>query len=177
MGKKKRPEKGIHDGNMVSWMDRPNLLVPLEASDDHPRAFFPLLKLREADEEGGLGQDHGLFFDEMHGPGWFEWTDRAPTFMDPHKFVAMAMEHPRVRGCLRVCHERNIMRPATRDMPEMLDAVMEEYLVYLLERFERVKPYLIEWMVKNHSSQETDPTRPRRKKRTRKKRTPAPAEE
>lgn len=172
MSKKRKP-KELYSGECVDSMDRPNLLVPLESCDDIPSRFFPLLKIILEDEDGDRDDACGLFFDPMHGPNWWEWHDRAPTWMDPHLFVKMAEKHKRLQQCLAVCFKRNSERPAVKDMPEMLDEVMEEYLEYMLDRFELAKPLLVSWLVRNYCSKETNPSKQRKK---RKKRVSRPAQ-
>ena len=162
----------LHAGTCVSWMERPNLLVPLEADDANPQAFFPLLQLKyvEAGEEDD--ETRPLFFDPCHGEGWEQWADRAPTWMDPHKFAEMALQHKRLKSCLAYCFKNNTEKPAIRDMPEMLDEVMEDYLVYLLEMFEIAKPLLVQWLVRNYCYQQTDPAKTEKKRTPRKRKRP-----
>lgn len=160
---RKGADEELHRGEFVAGMARPNQLVPLDSYDDLPRARFPLLSLEftEADEEVAGGRQ-GVFFDPGHGPLWWEFVDRAPTWMDPHVFIQLCKADPAVQAALAKCFKRNNAAEARRILTSLLDNVMEEaYLVYMLEMFDRARPYLADWLVRHHCYQETDPNAPK----------------
>lgn len=136
-------------------MDRPNMLVPLEPWEGTPRHYFPLLRLCEYVEGEERDEQRGLFFHPSHGSGWFRWTDRAPTWMDPHLLVDMALKDKRVREVLSRCLQKNSDRPAKKELPELLDEIFDQYLVYVVERFQEAKGYIVEWMARNHAYKNT----------------------
>jgi hypothetical protein len=160
-------DEELHKGEYVSGLPRPNQLVPLEPYEECPRMRFPLLSLEfhEDDWEGGK---QGIFFDSDHGDLWWEYVDRAPTWMDPHVFIEMCKENPNVQAALGRVFKRNRTADARRKLMVLLDEVMEEaYLVYMLEMFEAAKPYLADWLARHHCYQKTDPNAPEPKRRRR----------
>lgn len=167
MAKKKSSLAGLHTGEIVSGMPPPNHCVPL-VSRDLASGRWPLLRIVSDDE--CPDELTGVFFDPRHGQGWWEWDDRAPTWMDPNVFVDLCKQCPELMALLEECFRRNSEQPAAREGEDLLDEVMENYLVYLLERFERVRPLLLQWLVRHHCYERTDPrARPPKKKRSRRK--------
>ncbi len=162
----KQPLKELYSGECVSSMTRPNILVPLEAEDGGHSQLFPLLSVTHFDEETGL--ETGLFFDPSHGQTWWEWFDRAPSWMDPHLFVQMCYADERVREMLARAFEQNA--DPGEVLTDLLNEIFEEkYLVHVLDEFETAKAYIAEWMIRNHCYRMTDPNRVAKKKPRRKK--------
>lgn len=161
MAKKKEP-KPLYAGDAVDGMDPPNHMVPLLHEPDNREYRWPLLRLRYVDAESG---DHcGLFFDAYHGDGHWEWSDRAPTWMDPELFLRMCKKDPRVGRILAEAFKQNQTGPATRKLPEILDELFDEvYLPYVIEHFEEARDCLIQWMVRNYAYIKTDPTKKKRR--------------
>jgi hypothetical protein len=155
-------DEELHRGEYTAAMPRPNQLVPLEPYDEMPRMRFPLLSLEFHEDDWEEGEKQGIFFDSDHGPLWWEFTDRAPTWMDPHVFIEMCKQDPEIQAALKRIFRKNRAADARRKLVDLLDEVMQEtYLVYMLEMFELAKPYLADWLARHHCYQETDPNAPK----------------
>jgi len=149
-------------------MPCPNHNIPLDLPEtlgkaDPYEVAYPMLRLQTA--ESGSGSSNGLaFVDSAHG--MTRWVDRVvnneppPTWMDPEVFLRQlyADLDGTVNAALNRAVAKDPRKPkdvktelSKKDMAA-LEAVIdqhfeEQYLVYLFQRFEEVRPLIARWMV------------------------------
>ena len=164
----KRNEPQLVEGKSPAAMPPPNHLAQLADCEDmdHLGLYmrWPLAMLM-ADGEDDLV---GVFVDtERHlTNARYEWKDHPPTWMDPHVFADMVMKDERVQKILRVAMKKNDPGAWERIL-RLIDGIFDEqYLPYVLEKFEVAAPILAQWILRCHAYRETMP----KEKKTRRKR-------
>jgi len=168
--RKPKERKLIEKGEFVDSLDPPNHTVALdECSEQEIQEMrisrgcrWPLMKLQES-SDGGLA---GVFVDLIHGEEhWSAWSEHPPSWMDPHLFVKMARDDPRVQDILQVAVKRN-SRATWKKLVPLLDEIFAEvYLPYVFQKFEgEARDLLAQWLVRQEAYRETDPRNPKGKK-------------
>lgn len=173
MAKKHKPKpKMLYEGECVDPMERPNTLVPLEDCEDQDELGlylrWPLVMLmqdRDRDKPAAVFVDT-----ERHRtPYAYQWVEHPPTWMDPHLFAEMCRQDAAVQRICEEAYKRNNPGLWKQLLPELSRVFDEQYLPYVLERFENIAaPFLAKWLIRCHAYRETDPGKP--KKRTRRRR-------
>lgn len=141
-------------------LDSPNLSVELDltpladlrkAKLPHSMAW-PLIRVLRAEiDELGRSQHRPVFVDdETLGPQYPDnLGDHPPTFMDPHLFVRLAQARPEIQEVLDECLASNSLVPAREKLPELLEAVLDDYLAELVVRYAEVQQVFVEWLPRN----------------------------
>ena len=165
----------LHENEHVACMDTPNILVPLDDTEEMDNLGlykrWPLVMLEAFDENAGE-QLGAVFVDaERHKtPYHYEWKNHPPTWMDPHLLMEMARKDPRVQKVCRVAFKKNDLEAWKRLMPLLRETFDEEYLPYVIERFEKMALKLLaQWLLRSHGYRKTDPCAVAAKQQAKKK--------
>ena len=170
--KPKPKPKTLYDGECVDPLERPNTLVPLEECEDSDELGlyrrWPLAMLMQDQDRDDPA---AVFVDTKRhrAPYEYQWKDHPPTWMDPHLFAEMCRQDAEVKRICELAYKRNNPQLWKDLLPELTRVFDEQYLPYVLNRFESVAvSFLAKWLIRCHAYRETDPDKP--KKRTRRKR-------
>lgn len=161
----KAKERKLYYGENVSWMDMPNNLMStyVQTEEEHQRTklprryMWPLIAAATKPED--YGEDNQpIFVDEFYGvKHWEDWVNHAPTWMDPHLFLRMAVEDERVQKILRVSFKKNDPDAWERLLPLFQEILDTRYLPYVIERFERdAAAVMAHWLIRNNAQNSID---------------------
>jgi hypothetical protein len=141
----------MYQGELADGLEPPSHNSPLTADPE----FFPY----------PLMHTKAYVDDEQHArPPWidpkyaydylafFERPRLPPTWMDPEMFVEMAKLHPRITRILETCYRRNNQKLGRKELPELLDRVLEVgYIPYLRNRFAQFRWIFVQWLMGNYA--------------------------
>lgn len=160
-------ERKLYHGENVSWMDLPNNLMStfLETEESRKgdgyefprRNMWPLIAATVKSED--YGEDNKpIFVDDHYGAKhWEDWVNHAPTWMDPHLFIRMAMEDERVQKILRVSFHKNDPDAWERLLPLFQEILDTKYLPYVIEQFEKHAAEVIaNWLIRHNAQNMID---------------------
>jgi len=159
-------ERKLYYGESVAWMDIPNNLLSYIAKgedeladskfDPPRRQRWPLLAAAARGKNDPEAQP--IFVDKFYGvKHWEDWVDHAPSWMDPHLFLRMAVEDERVQRILRVSFAKNDPHAWSRLLPLFQEIMDTRYLPYVFERFEReAAATMAHWLIRNNAQQQLD---------------------
>lgn len=157
-------ERKLYHGESVAWLPAPNNLVPTHVATEESRTgpshqfaryrMWPLIAATTRPQD--RSQDNKpIFVDEFYGvKHWEDWVNHAPTWMDPHLFIRMAMEDERVQKILRVSFHKNDPDAWERLLPLFQEILDSKYLPYVIERFERdAAAVMAHWLIRNNAQE------------------------
>jgi len=166
VGSRAKEPKLVEGGN-PACMPPPNHLVSVEDCDDmdHLGLYlrWPLVQLMDRGEDETLG----VFVDTKRHrvEHCYQWKDHPPTWMDPHIFVDMLLKDERVQKVFRIAMKKNDPDAWKRIMGIAREVFDEQYLPYVMGKFEKAIPFLTQWALRCHATKETDPSKPKKKAR------------
>jgi hypothetical protein len=173
-------DRKLLEGYAVDSLSPPNQLVPTGISG---RDLYPLLGLQAVGDEAGDRAAH-VFVHPRYGEYyWTYWNNCPPSWMDPMLLATMAKKDPKIRALLAACvkgNKKNI-RGVTKELRRVFE---EEYLPWMIDRFEQVEDLVAEWLILNaadeHVQEEENAyqaaqvdNRRRKRRKTRQAETPA----
>lgn len=142
--KRPLPPKTVTMGEHAACMDPPNHNKPLLTSKLSP---YPLLHLEVVDDEG---RQYNPFVLAEYGSDYLALHDKPrspPTWMDPHLFVNLAAEDPRIKELIDKGIKRDLFDPAVKQIAHEMERIVEDYIVFLIEQMPRVAPLLAQWLL------------------------------
>jgi hypothetical protein len=153
MNKDVKSEK-LYQGESVSCMPPPNHLLPIEARPQAAEVHYrwPLAMAMRTTDQGLAGVFVADNWDKDH---WTDWAGQPPTWMDPHLFVAIALQDERVQRVLRVSFKKNDPQGWKHLAPLLQDIFVNVFQPQMQELFEQqAKPLLAQWMIRNNAEQQ-----------------------
>jgi hypothetical protein len=132
-------------------MDPPNHRVPTLTSWSDP---FPLLQIEDPLSEDGR-RNARVFYDPRYGEHYHDYPSYAvpPTWMDPALLVDMAGQYQDVAAVLATALKKNDADAGRTKLKELLTQVFaDDYLPYLMKKFNASVGLLAEWLVANYAS-------------------------
>lgn len=141
----------MQSGGSPHGLEPPSHNSPLAAD---PEFFpYPLMQTRAYVDEEGTVQPPWI--DVKYGYDYLEYFERSklpPTWMDPETFVELAKLHPSIQRILETCWRRNNQRLGRKNLPELLNRVLEiGYIPYLRRQFERFQWIFVQWLMSNYA--------------------------
>lgn len=171
---KRTKEKKLHEGTMVDGLDPPNHMVPLDELNTLGEDFsfligahfkWPMVRLMMESRTGM--RLAGVFVDEFYGEDhWGAWADHPPTWMDPHLFVRLCDQEPKIARICAIAFRKNDPTAWKRLMPYLSKVFDEHYLPLIIEKFEEDAHKLIaQWILRRFASKKLDEPQDKKKKK------------
>ena len=172
-------DRDLIEGDHIDSLPPPNQMLPAGVSG---RDLFPLMGLKVEHEEGSRSA-HAFVHPRYGEYYWAYWDNTPPSWMDPMLLVDMARKDTKVQALLVKALKANKKKPYLKALDqELLRVFEEEYLPWVVEKFDLARGLVADWLVINAAEQQlrgkeqeekaAQVDKRRRKKRSRQKKKP-----